>query len=124
MAGFGGLLNYDKPGPGVDKNAPEKKGFALFWEIFREKFWNFIPVSLLYWLMCIPVVTVGFANVGITYIARNYSRRKPVFMVADFFTTIKKNWKQALVVGLINLLVTTVLLFAMGFYFYFWETTF
>ncbi len=123
MAGFGGLLNFEKPGPGIDKHAPEKKGIALFWEIFREKFWNFVPLSLLYWLLCIPVVTVGFANTGIAYITRNYSRRKPVFMTSDFFTTIKKNWKQALVVGLINLLVTAILLFAMSFYFYFWETS-
>ncbi len=122
MAGFGGLFNYEKPGPGIDKNAPKKKGIALFWEIFSEKFWSFIPLSLLYWLLCLPVVTVGLADVGITYITRNYSRHKPVFMVSDFFATIKKNWKQALPVGLVNLLVTAVLLFAMGFYYYFWET--
>ena len=35
MAGlFGGLFNYDKEGPGVDKNAPKKKGFIVFFEIY------------------------------------------------------------------------------------------
>lgn len=124
MAGFGGLVNYEKAGPGIDKNAPQKKGFALFWEIFCEKFWNFVPLSLLYWLLCLPVLTVGLADVGITYITRNYSRRKPVFMVSDFFSAIKKNWKQALPVGIVNLLITAILLFAMGFYYYFLETSF
>ncbi len=124
MAGFGGLLNYEKPGPGIDKHAPKKKGIALFWEIFREKFWNFVPLSLLYWLLCLPVLTVGLADIGITYITRNYTRRKPVFTASDFFSTIKKNWKQALPVGMINLLITAILLFAMGFYYYFWDTHF
>jgi len=122
MAGFKGLFDYEKPGPGIDKNAPQKKGFALFWEIFCEKFWNLVPLSLLYWLMCLPVLTVGLADVGIAYIARNFARRKPVFMASDFFDTIKKNWKQALPVGIINLLITAVLLFAMGFYFVYWES--
>ncbi len=124
MAGFGGLLNYDKPGPGIDKNSPKKTGIALFWDIFREKFWNLIPLSLLYWLLCLPIVTVGFADVGITYITRNYAREKPTFMLSDFFSAIKKNWKQALVIGFFNLLITAILLFAMGFYFMYWETTF
>ena len=108
MAGFGNIFNFDKPGPGVDKNAPKKAGFALFKEIFFEKFWNFIPLSLLYIVMCLPVVTVGLADVGIAYITRNFARRKSVFLVADFFGAIKKNWKQALIVGIINLVVTAL----------------
>ena len=113
MAGFGNIFNFDKPGPGVDKNAPKKAGFALFKEIFFEKFWNFIPLSLLYIVMCLPVVTVGLADVGIAYITRNFARRKSVFLVADFFGAIKKNWKQALIVGIINLVVTAFLIFIM-----------
>ena len=27
MAGFFGLFNYEKEGPGISKNAPKKKGF-------------------------------------------------------------------------------------------------
>lgn len=121
MAVLGKLFNYEKPGPGVDKNAPQKKGFKLFWEIFTEKFWKLIPLSLLYTLCCLPVVTVGFADVGLTYVTRNFARRKPVMMVSDFFETIKKNWKQALIVGIINLLATAILIFAMVFYFIYWN---
>jgi len=121
MALFGKLFNYEKPGPGVDKNGPQKKGFKLFWEIFCEKFWKLIPLSLLYIVCCLPIVTIGFADVGLTYVTRNFARRKPVLMVSDFFDTIKKNWKQALVVGLLNTLATAILLFAMWFYFMGWN---
>ena len=29
MAGFRGLFNYEQAGPGIDKNAPRKTGFAF-----------------------------------------------------------------------------------------------
>lgn len=32
---------YDKPGKGVDKNEPKKKGFFLFFDIVIRKFTNF-----------------------------------------------------------------------------------
>jgi len=124
MAGFGGLLNYEKPGPGIDKDAPKKKGIALFFSIVFEKFWKLIPLSFLYWLFALPVVTIGFADVGIAYITRNFTREKPVFLAADYFGTIKKNWKQALTVGIVNLLLTVALVFGMWFYYSAWEASF
>ncbi len=124
MAGFGGLFDYNKPGPGVDKNAPKKKGIALFFEILGSKFFNLITLSLLYWLCCLPVITVGLGDVGLAYITRNFARQKPVMQTADFFDTIKKNWKQALPIGLINLMLTALLVFAMFFYFQGWDAHF
>ncbi len=121
MAGLGGLFNYEKPGAGVDKNGPQKKGIALFWEIYSEKFWKLISLNFLYILLCIPVVTIGLADVGMTYITRNFVRRKPVMLKDDFFETIKKNWKQALAVGLINTLATAAMIFGILFYFFEWN---
>lgn len=46
MGIFGG--GYDKPGKGVDKNAPKKKGFFLFWDIVIHKFVKFIEVNSMY----------------------------------------------------------------------------
>ena len=37
MAGLFGMFTYEKPGPGVDKNAPKKKKFFVFMEIFGAK---------------------------------------------------------------------------------------
>lgn len=117
MAGFFGLFNYEKPGPGVDKNAPKKKGFFIFLEIFFRKFWKLVTANLLYVLVNLPLVTGGLADAGLTYITRNFAREKHAFISADFFDTIKKNWKQALPVGLINLVLTIVITFDV-WYFY------
>ena len=95
MAGFFGLFNYEKEGPGISKNAPKKKTFLIFFETFFRNFWKFMPINLVYSLISVPVITGGFASVGITHVARNTARDKHSFGLSDFFDTIKKNWKQA-----------------------------
>ena len=46
--------NYDKPGPGVPKNAPRKKGIARFFEILGRDFFNLVKLNLLYQLFLLP----------------------------------------------------------------------
>ena len=119
MAGFFGLFNYEKEGPGIDKNAPKKHGFIIFFETFFRNFWKFIPINLVYCLLNIPVITNGFANVGITHVARNTARDKHSFGLSDFFDTIKKNKKQALIAGIINSVVYTLMIINLVFYWFF-----
>lgn len=47
--------------------------------------------------------TFGPVNVGITYICRNMLKEEPVFMMQDFFYAIKKNFRQGLVLGILDL---------------------
>lgn len=109
MAGFFGLGNFEKEGPGVSKDAPKKKTFFLFFELFFRNFWKFLVINLFYTLISLPVVTVGLANAGLTNIARNIARDKHSFGISDFKETIKKNWKQALPVGIINTVIFALL---------------
>lgn len=117
MAGFFGLFNYEKEGPGIEKNAPKKKTFLVFFETFFRNFWKFISINIVYNLISIPVITNGFACVGITNVTRNIARDKHSFGLSDFFETIKKNWKQALGAGIINTLVVFVLVFDIWFFY-------
>ncbi len=110
------FFNPQKEGPGVSKNAPQKKRFFLFWELYFRKFFKLIQANLLFVLFSLPVVTVGLAEVGLTYITRNFAREKHAFLWGDFTDTIKKNWKQALPIGLINLAAMGVLAFDVYFY--------
>ena len=54
MAGFFGLFDYTKPGPGVPKNAPPKSRPKIFFAVFTRKFWKLIQVNLLYTIFNIP----------------------------------------------------------------------
>ena len=117
MAGFFGLFNYEKEGPGISKNAPKKKTFIVFFETFFRNFWKFININLVYLLVSLPVITNGLAAAGITNVTRNIARDKHSFGLSDFFETIKKNWKQALPAGIINTVIYLLLGFAAFFYY-------
>lgn len=55
---MGLFFNYDKPGPGVDKDAPKKKGIFLYFELFFRKFWLLIKANMLYFLVSLPVMAI------------------------------------------------------------------
>ncbi len=116
MAGFFGLFNYEKEGPGISKNAPKKKAFFVFFETFFRNFWKFVPINIVYNIISLPLITSGLAAAGITNVTRNIARDKHSFGLSDFFETIKKNWKQAIIFGIINTLVYITLLFDLYFF--------
>lgn len=117
MAGFFGLFNYEKEGPGISKNAPKKKTFLIFFETFFRNFWKFITINLVYSIISLPLITGGIASAGLTNVTRNIARDKHSFGLSDFFETIKKNWKQALGAGIINTLVFVILFFDLMFFY-------
>ncbi len=51
----------------------------------------------------------GEVHVGATYCTRSMFRREPVFIFSDFFYAVKRNWKQGLIMGIIDALVVTIL---------------
>lgn len=108
---------HNRPGPGVDKNAPQKKAFVVFFEILGRKFWKLCVANLLYVVAFLPILTRGLADVGLANITRSYAREKHAFIGSDFWDTIKKNWKQALPIGIINNLLTVVIVFAVSMYY-------
>ena len=164
MAGFFGLFDYSKPGPGVPKDAPPKAPILLFFELLQRKFWNLIKLNLminlfnipalllgmfvllsffpefnlsaavgmdstsavtmqlvlkfivLVMLMCVPMVTVGPAQAGFTYVLRNYAREEPTFIWSDFKDNAKKNLKQSIIVSIIDFIVTFFMLWSIMAY--------
>lgn len=67
--------------------------------------------------ICIPLIAVGPAQAGFTYILRNYSREEHAFLWWDFKDTAKSNFKQSLIVSLIDFLVFIVFGIVINFYF-------
>lgn len=67
-------------------------------------------LPLLSFLVCIPMITVGPAQAGMTYILRNYSREEHAFLYSDFFEHARKNFKQGMIVGTINFVMTILIM--------------
>ena len=160
-----GLFNYSKPGPGVSKDAPKKKGIFLYFELFGRKFSKLITINLLYLLCSIPMMLLYFAiyaialpsvfgfiqgspelsqtdiaslqlllsavlsvistaimgsgpaSAALAYILREYSKEEHVWLWSTFFGKMKENFKQEIIIAIIDLVFAFVSTVALGFYF-------
>lgn len=64
---------------------------------------------IFYMLAFLVFLTFGLVNVGCTYLLRNMIREEPVFMWSDFWYAIKRNIKQGIIFGIIDLLISIML---------------
>lgn len=62
-------------------------------------------------LSLLVLVTFGPVQVGTTYIMRNILRGEPVFIMSDFWYAVKKNLRQSITFGIIDLLMIIMLVY-------------
>lgn len=55
--------NYNKPGPGIDKDAPQKKALFRFLELLSRKSMRLIGLNILYFIVLLPVIVCLYVNV-------------------------------------------------------------
>jgi len=141
MANFFGMGNYAKPGSGISKDEPQKYSFFLFFELYFRKFWKLCEINILYFVFCIPLFIPCFLSrmyqsgnqslfylsllpllgipvitSGLAYILLNFVRQQHIFLWTDFIDTIKNNWRQSLVIGVIDFVIYLIMLFSINFY--------
>ena len=68
-------------------------------------FWTYFFLGL----SGLTVFTFGFVNVGAAYVTRGIVMGDPVFPYSDFFYAIKRNWRQALIYGVIDFIALALL---------------
>lgn len=106
-----------KDTPGIDKNAPKKKGFALFLETLWREFFPLLKLNLLFLLSCIPVVTIPAAITAANRITVTMVRDRNYFMWADYWKAFKQDFGKSLIAGL--LLAVALGLFGLSTWFYY-----
>lgn len=67
-------------------------------------------------LTLLAIFTFGIANCGMTAVLRGYTRKDPVFLTSDFFDCIATNWKQALPMGILDILFIFITTFVFNFW--------
>ena len=68
-------------------------------------------------LVMVPCVAItGPFNAGVSYVLRNWARDEHSFVLSDFKDAVKANWKQALVISLIDGLMPFILFTGWRFY--------
>lgn len=76
----------------------------------------FVRFALGSFLLCIPVITVGPAQAGYTYILRNYSREEHAFPWWDFKDAALKNFKESMIICVLDFVFVLVFGIAINFY--------
>lgn len=163
---MGLFFNYNKPGPGVDKDAPKKKGIFRFFEIFGRKIGKLFQLNMLYFLCSLPIFVLlylyfipyisglfsnmpiaktgiseenlstyqamitlfltvmsvtlygsGPASCAAAYIERCFVREQHAWMMSDFFGKYKENFKQGMILSVIDIVATVAGFFSIGFYY-------
>ena len=104
------FVHYDKPGKGIDPDGPKKRPLFLFLELYFRKLFSLMQLNVIYLFCCLPIFTIGPATAGMTYILREFSEERPVFLWSDFKKNMKENFKQGFFVWLINVVLWFLLI--------------
>lgn len=135
--------DFNKPGPGVPKNAPQKKGIARFWEILTRDFGSLVKLNLIYQLCLFPAqfllvlavigmgsvgfllfgalalvasILVGPATVAVYHCLIQILRDQPGFVWHDFKDQFKSNFRTSVIPGIIYSLIIGAQIFGVFFY--------
>ena len=94
--------------------ASEAMNDATLNATLAQQIFSYLNVGMLALVPCLG--SAGIGATGTMYILRNWARDQHAFGLSDIKDSIKANWKQGLVFGLLNGLVTLVCY--VGWYFY------
>ncbi|MEG2054435.1 MAG: DUF624 domain-containing protein, partial [Oscillospiraceae bacterium] len=112
--------SINKPGPGIEKDTPPKKGLARFWEIFTRDFTDLFRLNLFVAICFIPsvaffclfffatnkpllflilgylcLIPAGVALCAMNKVILKMIRDIPGFVWHDFKNAYKENFKQS-----------------------------
>lgn len=80
-------------------------------------YWTPLALTVLIIGAVLLLCTFGLSTVGVTYIMRNMVRGEMIFMKEDFFYAMKRNIKQGILLGILDLLFTALLLYDIYFFY-------
>ena len=113
--------NYNKPGKGIQKDEPTKKGIALFIDILVREFWNLVGLNLIFIITSIPIFTIGASYAALNSVIVKMLRDISVDVIPDYKKAFKENFKQGTMAYIITMIVIIILYFTYTFYYNFSE---
>lgn len=134
-------INFDRPGPGVEKDGPAKKGFARWWEIFIRDFFALLIGNTAFFVCALPMlassavfyftsragypwtpalllnvlfaVLLGPALAALHHLTLQMCRDVPAFAWHEFKKAYKQNFKQGALAMVVFAVFGDILLFSM-----------
>ena len=82
----------------------------------HEIFVTSTATTVFYIIGLLTIFTFGLSMVGTTYIIRNMVKGDPIFFMQDYKHAIKRNWKQGLIFGIIDIGLLFLILYDILFF--------
>ncbi|NLZ83735.1 MAG: DUF624 domain-containing protein [Clostridiales bacterium] len=76
-----------------------------------SKLADIIMISIVWCLLCIPIITIGPATTALYYATVKAIRRERGYLFREFFKSFKQNFKRGAIAGVIMTLITLFLSF-------------
>ncbi len=76
------------------------------------------PTMIMYAIGALLILTFGLTNIGTTYILRNLVKGDPVFVWHDFWYAIKRNLRQGIIMGIIDLFMMLLVVYDVAFFYF------
>jgi len=108
--------DFMKEGPGVGKDISSDPGFIRFFKTLWNRIGQIVILNLVYVFACLPIVTIGPATAGLTYVMRNFSQSKPVFFMSDFLEKCKSCFVNGLLVTVVDAVAAVAFYFSFNFW--------
>jgi uncharacterized membrane protein YesL len=143
---FNRMYYGDPRKPDLKEENLKNQRFKLFFLVLQIRFWKIIQLNILYSIFWLPAFLLGYlqlvvmaetgeplsvlffvlltlaimiagpATAGMVYVLRNWARDEHAWLFLDFKDSWKRNWKEAILVMLINGIVVTLLYVNYMFY--------
>ena len=106
----------DLYGDGESRYREPSTKVGMFFRIWTSNAVAMIPMSILYSVLRILLIPSGLAFAGMTDAAGDLVRWQHYYGVREGIAAIRKCWKKALIVGILDIIVMMILLLAGWFY--------
>ncbi len=77
---------FEREGPGIPKDAPKKRGLALFLQIIGREAWDLFALNLMIVVLSLPIVTIPAVYAAATRICVSMVRDENIYLYRDFRT--------------------------------------
>jgi uncharacterized membrane protein YesL len=111
-----GLFFRDKPRPENQPPPPPAKGVRLFFQILSRELFSLIKLNFLFYLFCIPIVTIPASYCAMTGVVVKMVRDEPYFLWHTFWNTFRLEFKKATIIGFVLIAGLAVFVLAIWYY--------
>lgn len=90
-------------------------GFLLGSGVFMVDFVRRLIIGL--FMLAVPVLAIGPLQAGYSHMLQSFVRQKPVFIGSDLFSKAKANFKQSMIVSIIDIILIAIVSIDLRIYF-------